>query len=166
MVTKTEPKLNLDEKDRAILKELQDNCRQTFKEISKKIKLPETTVKRRIGQLEKERLIKGYNAILDSDVLGQSAVAFALIKVNQQPLKKGSGGSIPEIMKELSKHDEIQELYSLAGDYDILAKIRARNQKELGEWLMGDFWKVPGMGSSSTLITFSCGKETLKIKVD
>jgi len=166
MVKQTEKTLKFDNKDLSILKELQKDSSQNHNLLAKKLGLPLTTLIRRIRQLEKNNVIKQYTAVLNPDFLEQSAVAFALIKVQQQPLGKNKEGAIPDIMKKLAEHDEVQEVFSLAGDYDIIAKIRAKNQKELGNWLMRDFWKVPGISGSSSLITFNCGKETLKLKME
>ena len=78
MATKTVTEIKLDEKDKQILKELQKDCKQTFKELAKKLKLPETTVKRRVGKLEKNKVIVGYHAVLNPRKVGKTVAAFSI----------------------------------------------------------------------------------------
>lgn len=166
MTIKIKNDMKIDGKDKDILRELQEDGRQTYRDLSKKLRLPESTIRKRVNRLERSGIIKGYHATIDPDIVGQSAVAFALIKVKQGPRGKNKKGAIPSAMKGLTKYDEVQEVYSLAGDYDIMIKIRGKNEKELGDWLMGEFWKIPTIDRSSSLITFRCEKNTQKIKLE
>ncbi len=62
----------IDEKDRLILFELQQDCRQPLSKISKAVGLPQQTVSYRIGKLEKAKVIKKYTANVDYQKLGMN----------------------------------------------------------------------------------------------
>ncbi len=61
---------DLDRKDRMILSELDKDCRQSNAEIARKLKLGKHAVSYRIAQLEKNRAIRNYYAIIDMSCLG------------------------------------------------------------------------------------------------
>ena len=64
------PKVNYDENDFRILKELAKNSRLSTVEISKNLTIPQTTVSNKIKNLEKRRIIMGYRAQIDFIKLG------------------------------------------------------------------------------------------------
>ncbi len=60
----------IDEKDKLILFELQQDCRQPLSAIAKEVDLPEKTVANRIKSLEKKGIIKKYTVNIDHQKLG------------------------------------------------------------------------------------------------
>ena len=62
--------LKLDQTDRTLLMLLQNDSKQTTKELSNKLHLSVTAVYERIKKLEKEGIIKNYVAILDKKKIG------------------------------------------------------------------------------------------------
>lgn len=62
--------IKLDKKDRALLLELDTNCRQSNSEIAKKLKLSKDTVNYRIKKLERQGIIEGHRAVIDMGKLG------------------------------------------------------------------------------------------------
>jgi len=117
MASKTETILKLDEKDKIILKELQQDCKQTFKELAKKLKLPETTVKRRVKSLEKSGGIKNYVAVLDPKKLGKTVVAFFYIEGQRRP-----DFDLDKLGEKFSKIPHVQEVFSVVGERDFMMK--------------------------------------------
>ncbi|GEM_PF-1416084 len=65
-------KVELDEKDKAILKVIDQNSRQHIYEIAEKVGCSEKTVREKIKKLEKIRIITGYRALIDPRKLGYS----------------------------------------------------------------------------------------------
>ena len=63
-------KYMVDEKDRQILFELLQDCRQPISKIAKEVKLPTQTVSYRIKKLEKEEVIKKYTININYPKLG------------------------------------------------------------------------------------------------
>ncbi|MBW6442753.1 Lrp/AsnC family transcriptional regulator [Patescibacteria group bacterium] len=62
----------MDDKDKLILFELLQDCRQPISKIAKAVKLPQQTVSYRISKLEKEKVIKKYTADVNYPKLGYS----------------------------------------------------------------------------------------------
>jgi DNA-binding Lrp family transcriptional regulator len=62
--------------------------------------------------------------------------------------------SIPEIAEQISSIDAVSEVYSVAGDVDLVAMVRVRAHEDLAEVIAGRVNKVPGILSTQTLIAF------------
>ncbi len=83
--------MRLDSKDKKILRELQENCRQTIAEIAKKTKLPRDVVVYRIKKLEQEGVIRQHHTMLNHSKLGHplyAYVLFSLYNINMERLYK------------------------------------------------------------------------------
>ena len=70
--------LNLDDVDRKILRELQQDGRASFRDISARTGVSTPTVSARVQAMLDVGLIKGYLTMLDADMLGQISVALVL----------------------------------------------------------------------------------------
>ena len=57
----------MDQTDSRILELLKENARLSYSEIGETVGLSRVTVKRRIEQMEKSGIIKGYHAIVDPE---------------------------------------------------------------------------------------------------
>lgn len=62
--------------------------------------------------------------------------------------------AIPEIAEQVSGIDGVTEVYSVAGDVDLVAMVRVRAHEELADVIAGSVNKVPGILSTQTLIAF------------
>jgi Lrp/AsnC family transcriptional regulator for asnA, asnC and gidA len=79
-------------------------------------------------------------------------VAFALITAET--------GKVWGVIEELKKIDEVTEVYSIAGEYDILIKICVSDVKKLGEIIPEKIQKILGIRRTNTLLTFETHKYT------
>ncbi len=64
----------MDKIDKRLLYELNWDCRQTENELGKKLRISKQVVNYRIKKLEKEKILTGYNALIDWRRLGYSAL--------------------------------------------------------------------------------------------
>ena len=61
---------------------------------------------------------------------------------------------IPEIAEQVSSLDGVTEVYSVAGDVDLVAMVRVRAHEDLADVIAGRLNKVPGILGTQTLIAF------------
>jgi DNA-binding Lrp family transcriptional regulator len=61
---------------------------------------------------------------------------------------------IPEAAQAVSEIDGVSEVYSVAGDVDLVAMVRVREHEQLADVIAGHVSKVPGILSTNTLIAF------------
>jgi DNA-binding Lrp family transcriptional regulator len=62
--------------------------------------------------------------------------------------------AIPEIAEAVSAIDGVTEVYSVAGDVDLVAMVRVRAHEDLADVIAGRVNKVPGILATQTLIAF------------
>ncbi len=61
---------------------------------------------------------------------------------------------IPEVGQEVADIEGVSEVYSVAGDVDLVAMVRVRKHEDLAEVIAGRLNKVAGITSTQTLIAF------------
>lgn len=61
---------------------------------------------------------------------------------------------IPEVAQAIADLDGVTEVYSVAGDVDLVAMVRVRQHEDLADVIAGRLNKVAGVLSTQTLIAF------------
>jgi len=152
--------MKIDEKDIALLKELQTNCRQSLKKLARKLNMSITTVYDRMKKLEKEGVIKGYKAILDPEKTGNDMVAFILVRMEYFHSPEGKPLSQREIAKRISLIPNVSEVHIIAGEWDMLVKARGKTVKEIGDLVIDRLRKIRGVGRTLTCDAWVTVKES------
>jgi DNA-binding Lrp family transcriptional regulator len=62
--------------------------------------------------------------------------------------------SIPEVADAVAALDGVSEVYSVAGDVDLIAVVRVREFDQVAEVIAGQISKVPGVLETDTHIAF------------
>ncbi len=114
----------LDQIDRKILAELQDDAGQSLDEIAKKAGSSKTPVWNRIRKLREAGVIGRQTVILDPEALGLEACFFVLIRTSEH-----EAAWQRKFLEALRKRPEVQEAHRLAGDIDYILKVRVKNAR-------------------------------------
>ena len=61
---------------------------------------------------------------------------------------------IPEVAQRIADLDGVSEVYSVAGEVDLVAMVRVRRHEELHDVIAGRLNKVDGVQATETLIAF------------
>ena len=61
---------------------------------------------------------------------------------------------IPEVATEISDLERVSEVYSVAGDVDLIAIVRVRSHEALADVIADQISKVPGILETRTHIAF------------
>lgn len=61
---------------------------------------------------------------------------------------------IPEVGQAIADLDGVSEVYSVAGDVDLVALVRVRQHEDLADVIAGQLNKVEGVLATQTLIAF------------
>lgn len=114
----------IDATDRQILEVLAADGRATLAEIGDEVGLSASAVKRRIDRLEDRQIIRGYTVVVDHAQLGLGLQAFAELRfVGTAPVD-----AIESLVEEIP---EVEAVFTIAGDPDALALVRARDVADL-----------------------------------
>ena len=98
-------------------------CTPQIARVAKKLKEPSTTIHYNIKKLEKEGAIKAYKAVFDYKKINEGFCAFVLISLSPDEY-----GNPEKIGKELSKHPEIESVDIATGDWEMVVKVRTKDQ--------------------------------------
>jgi Lrp/AsnC family transcriptional regulator, leucine-responsive regulatory protein len=154
----------LDEKDLAILTLIQDESKLTANQIAKKINSPITTVFAKIKRMETLGIIKQYRAILSPEKLNLGTSAFILAQVSYRT-KNDNETSITQrdVAEEIARFPEVQEVHIIAGDWDLLVKLRAESVDAVGKFVVDKLRSIKGLDKTLTSMVFETVKETTSL---
>ncbi|WP_375173445.1 Lrp/AsnC family transcriptional regulator [Pseudooceanicola sp.] len=114
----------LDELDRKILLQLQQDTTPSIEDIARTVGSSKTPVWNRIRKMRERGIITREVAILDADALGFEACFFVLIRTSEHDAAWQAA-----FLKALRERAEVQEAHRLAGDIDYILKVRVPNAK-------------------------------------
>ncbi len=75
--------MKLDKKDRAIIKSLEENGRALIRDISKKTGIPRDSVNYRIKKMQKDKVIKGFAVLCDTNKLNHPIFTWVNVQLQQ-----------------------------------------------------------------------------------
>jgi len=129
-----------------LLKILQGNATESRENIARMLNLPVAEVGRRIADYEKRGIIRGYQAILNEDLLDLDTVT-AVIEVKVTPQREGGFNTISE---RISRFPEVRSAYLMSGTYDLLLFVEGRNLREVATFVSERLSPLEGVLSTST----------------
>lgn len=144
----------LDAIDYKILEALQENSRQTYTAIGKRLGLAHSTVYDRIKKMEQYGIIKKYTAIINTEKAGAKNIT-AIMTVYTDPKES------EKVAEKLCKAQQVLEVYtSLSEELLIIAKVIAKNQESLHNFIADSVAPLPGVLRIRTSMVTKKFKET------
>jgi len=152
--------VNLDAIDTLLLKYLQQDAKQTNKELSLKLNLSVTAVYERIKKLERLGVIKKYVALLNSTILEMGFTVFCHIK-----LVKHSEENITKFENSMKELPEVMECFHVSGEYDYLLKVLVKDMEHFRSFMVTKLTSLEHVGSTTSSFTINEVKNTTIIEV-
>ncbi|ATX66403.1 Lrp/AsnC family transcriptional regulator [Roseinatronobacter bogoriensis] len=115
---------DLDELDRRILIELQQDASQSLDDIARKVSSSKTPVWNRIRKLRKAGIITRDTVLLDPEALGLEACFFVLVRTSAHEADWQA-----RFLQAVRARPEVMEAHRLAGDIDYILKVRVPNAR-------------------------------------
>ena len=112
----------LDQIDRRILAELQEDGRMTTVELARRAGISAPPCLRRVRRLEEAGIIRGYHADSDAQKLGWEITFFAVVGLESQKETVLAG-----FEAEVAAWPEVRECHMIRGGGDFLLKLVARD---------------------------------------
>lgn len=146
--------VSLDRVDLEILKALQEDSRQTYSAIGKRLKVSHSTVYDRIRRMEQHRVIRSYTTLVDLEKMGVRNI-LAVMTVYTDPKE------VERVAEKLAQSPEVLEVYtSLSDELLVMAKVVAANQEGLHAFVADSIAPLPGVLRIRTAIVTKKTKET------
>jgi len=127
----------VDQLDLKILKLLQEDGSLTFTKIARKLRLNESTVRKRVMALREKGVIKKFTVIIEPSKVGFNTVA--IVGVDVDPPK------LLEVAQKLCDIPETRYVATSTGDHMIMTEIWARDGKELSKIISEKIGKIEGV---------------------
>jgi len=114
----------LDEIDHAIIRILLEDGRRSASDIGREVGLSAASAKRRLDRLESRRVILGYRAVVDHELLGNAIQAFVEIRF-------AGATQVDDIDRAFIDLPELVEGFTIAGDTDAIVRLRVADVDHL-----------------------------------
>lgn len=143
--------MNLDEFDRAILRLVQSDNRLPNREISDRVNLSETAVRRRLDRLRAEGLIVREVTLLDRNLVGETLIVAVSFR-----------DDAPEVYERfrarMLKDPSVSQVYSIAGHVDFIIHVHAATLPEYERWAEAKLLRNPDIARYETSVVFTTVK--------
>lgn len=145
---------DLDSFDHKILSVVASEGRVSVTELANRIGLSKSPTQTRLKRLEENGIIKGYRAMLDPIQLGREHVAFVEIRLSdtRESALKAFNDAVRAI-------PEIEQAHLIAGNFDYLLQVRARDMSDYRQVLAEKLSTLPHVSNTSTYVAMQAVKE-------
>jgi len=123
-------------------------CTPQIARIAKTINEPSATIHYNIKKLEHEGAIKTYKAVFDYRKIDEGFCAFVLIALSPDLY-----GDPEKIASDLAKNKEVESVDILAGDWELILKVRTKSQNEYFEFLKKVISTKKGIQKTNSIIS-------------
>ena len=141
----------MDELDQRIVGLLQMDGRIPNAEIARKLGVSEGTVRRRVGRLLHEDVIR-ITVVPNIEKMGYAATA--LVGVQTQP------GSADDVAESLARLEEVHYVAVTTGAFDVFLWIGLESAQRLGDFLHTKVAPIQGVQRTETFINLGIKKRT------
>ena len=146
-------RVKLDQIDRNILRDLQDEGRITNVDLARRVGISAPPCLRRMRALEEAGYIRGYHADLEPAKLGFSITVFAMVSLRSQ-----AEGDLREFEAAMAHLPEVREVHMLNGEIDFILKIVSEDLQRFQEFLTSKLTPAPNVASVKTSLTIRTSK--------
>lgn len=127
----------VDALDMKILKILEEDGRASFTDIARKLKLNESTIRKRVLALQEKRVIKKFSVDLDPSKIGLNAVA--IVGIDAEPAK------LLEAVQKVCEIPEAKYVATSTGDHMIMTEIWTKDGRELTKLISNQIGAIEGV---------------------
>ena len=152
--------MHLDSTDKKLINLLQNNSKQTTKQLSLQLNLSVTAIYERIKKLENQKVINKYVAIINKHKIEKSFLVFCHVKLIQH-----SREYVTTFEREILKLEEVSECFHVSGDYDYILKIYVKDMDEYRNFMVTKLTAIKHIGSTHSTFAIAEVKNTTAIRL-
>ncbi|SOD74182.1 AsnC family transcriptional regulator [Jatrophihabitans sp. GAS493] len=140
----------LDEVNRAIIAQLQEDGRRPYASIGKAVGLSEAAVRQRVGKMVESGVMQ-IVAVTDPTQVGFDRQAMIAITAS---------GDLEALAAKLAEIPEVVYIVVIAGGFDILAEVVVAGDDHLLRLVNGQIRAIPGVTRTETFLYLKLAKQT------
>jgi DNA-binding Lrp family transcriptional regulator len=128
--------------DKRILEHLQANARLSNVELAERVALSPSPCLRRVRNLEKRGVVKGYVALVDQVAVGLPVSVFVQVSLERQ-----TEPALEQFESALRTRPEVMECYLMTGDADYLLRVVAKDLAAYERFLLQHLTRIRGVAN-------------------
>lgn len=136
----------VDDTDRQIVAELRRDGRLSVRALAERVHISRASAYTRLERLHRDGVITGYAAQIDPDKLGLSTAAYVSVSIEQNTWR--------EVLTSLSRLPGVERVALVGAEFDMLVEVRARDNHELRDVVLGSIQAVQGVRATRTWLIF------------
>jgi DNA-binding Lrp family transcriptional regulator len=129
-----------------LLELLHGNANIPREDLAKMLNSSVAEINQQIERYERERVILGYQAVVDPEKIDADAVT-AFIEVRITPEREGGFDRLAE---RIARFDEVKSCWLMSGGYDLAIILEAGNLREVARFVAEKLSTVNGVVSTAT----------------
>lgn len=142
-----DPDSQFDSLDFRIVELLAGNARIAFSQVAEVLGVSNSLIHQRVKKLKDSGLLQEPVFTLNPIILGYNTSAFCQLILAQAK-------EIRDVVAELQKIPEITECVNIAGRYDVMVRIYAKNNSHLRDIIYEKIQSIDGVEGTNTVIVF------------
>lgn len=132
--------------EESLLEILRNNAKESPETMAMMLGVPMGEVEAAIARLEREGVIRGWQAIVNEDLAPRAHVN-AVIEVRVTPEREGGFNRIAE---QVSRFEEVEATYLMSGGYDLLLFVRGESLLSVARFVSEKLATIHGVLSTAT----------------
>jgi Lrp/AsnC family leucine-responsive transcriptional regulator len=149
----------LDKLDKAILRRLQENGRETYDVIGEKVGLSASAVLRRVKRLEDAGVIDRYVALVKPEAVGVGLTAYLNVRLEKHT-ESHKRNPMDSFRSAVQAWPEVVECVALTGDMDYLLRVVVGDMAHYSRFMMETLLRHPSVQDCKTSFVLDRVKAT------
>ena len=154
----------IDKLDRAILRRLQENGRETYDVIGEQVGLSPSAVLRRVKRLEEAGVIDRYVALVRPETVGLGLTAYLNVRLEKYA-ETSMRNPMDVFRASVLTWPEVVECASLTGEMDYLLRVVVSDMAHYSRFIMDTLLKHPSVQDCKTSFVLDRVKATTALPV-
>ncbi|MCC5962358.1 MAG: Lrp/AsnC family transcriptional regulator [Rhodobacteraceae bacterium] len=146
----------MDDKDRQIIRALQRDGRMSNQDLAAAVNLSPSPCLRRLRNLEKRGVIRGYSARVEPRAYGLAITAFVRIR-----LERHDEATVGSFEREVGRMEEVLECHVMTGHSDYQLRVVIDSLDAYEAFIRTRLQRVGGIGSIDTSFAYGTVKDSM-----
>ena len=144
----------LDDINARILRVLTQDGRISNLDLAEKVGLSASACLRRVQELERSGVIKGYRAVIDATKVGIGFVAYVTVGLNSH-----TKAAQEAFERAISRASEVRECHNVTGTVEYLLRVEARDLSHYKHWHTEILGVLPQVQAITTFVVMDSPKD-------
>lgn len=137
---------HLDDTDRAIIDALRADGRLSVRALAEQTHISRANAYARLERLQRDGVVTGFTVTVDPDRMGLATSAFVSVSIEQDSWRR--------VATALSAIPGVDRVALVGAEFDILVQVRAHDNHELRDVVLGQIQAVAGVRATRTWLIF------------